>query len=70
MLKMQPRIDLKILASQPSDIFSYHSDLKNRDDLTNSLVLLGVTPLWQVAQWVSRVPPHHTLSASPNLNGT
>ena len=34
----------------------YHSDLKKREDLRYSLVLLGVTPLWHVAQWVSRAP--------------
>ena len=37
--------------------------------MRNSLVLLGVTPLWHVAQWVSRAPPHHTLPAFRNHNG-
>ena len=37
--------------------------------MRNSLVLQGVTPLWQVAQWVSRAPPHHILPAFWNLNG-
>ena len=41
---------------------------KKQGDLRNSLVFLGVTPLWPVAQWVSPVPPHHTLPAFPNLN--
>ena len=36
----------------------------------NSLVLPGLTPLWRVAQWVSRVPPHDTLLAFLDLNGT
>ena len=48
---------------------TYHYDLKKQGDLRNSLVLLGVTLLWHVAQWVSRAPPHHTLSAFLNLNG-
>ena len=47
-----------------------YQDLKKQGDLRNSLVLLGVTPSWQVAQWVSRAPPHHTLPAFLNLNGT
>ena len=34
----------------------------------NSLVLLGVTSLWQVALWLSRAPPHHTVPAFLNLN--
>ena len=34
-----------------------------------SLVLLEVTPLLHVAQWVSRAPPHHTLPAFLNLSG-
>ena len=41
----------------------YHKDLKKQEDLRNSLVSLGVTPLWHVAQWGSRAPPHHTLPA-------
>ena len=36
----------------------------------NFLVLLGITPLRRVAQWVSRAPPQHTLPAFPKLNGT
>ena len=42
-------------------------DSKN---LRNSLALLGVTALWHVAQWVSRTPPHHTLPAFVNFNGS
>ena len=38
--------------------------------MRNSLVLLGVALLWHVAQWVSRAPPHHTIAAFLNLNGT
>ena len=34
------------------------------------MVLLGVTPSWHVAQWVSRAQPHHTLPSFLNLNGT
>ena len=37
--------------------------------MRNSLVLLGVTPLWHVAQRVSRALPYHTLPAFLNLNG-
>ena len=48
----------------------YHVDLKKRGDLGNSLVLLGVTLLLHVAHWVSRAPPHNTLPAFLNLNGT
>ena len=47
----------------------YHWDLKKQGDSRNSLVLLGVTPSWHVAQWVSRAPTHHTLPAFLNLNG-
>ena len=47
----------------------YHSDLKKQGDLRNSFDLLWVTPLWHVAQWVSRAPPHQTLPAFLNLNG-
>ena len=45
------------------------SYLKKQEDFRNSLVLLGVTQLWHVLQWVARAPPHHTLSAFLNLNG-
>ena len=38
--------------------------------MRKSLVLLRVTPLWQVGQWVSRAPPHYTRPAFLNLNGT
>ena len=34
------------------------------------MVLQGVIQLWHVAQWVSGAPPHHTLPAFLNLNGT
>ena len=43
--------------------------MKKQENLRNSLVLLGVSLLWHVAQWVSRAPPHHTLPAFLNLNG-
>ena len=43
---------------------------KKAERFENSLVLLGVTLLWHVAEWVSRAPPHHTLPAFLNLNGT
>ena len=33
-------------------------------------VLVTITSLWQVAQWVSRAPPHNTLPAFLSLNGT
>ena len=48
---------------------SFHEDLKKRGDLRNSLVLLGVTPLWHVAQWVARAPPHHSVPAFLNPHG-
>ena len=41
-----------------------------KEDLRNSLVLIGVTPLWHVAKWVSRAPPHRTLPTFLNLNVT
>ena len=40
-----------------SFICLYHWDLKKRGDLRN------------MAQWVSRAPPHHTLPAFLNFNG-
>ena len=43
--------------------------MKKQGDLKNSLILLGVTRLWQVAQRVSRAPTHDTLPAFLNLNG-
>ena len=43
---------------------------KKQGDFENSLVMLGFTPLWHVAQWVSRAPPNHTLPAFLNLNGS
>ena len=43
---------------------------KKQGDLRNSLVLLGVTPMWFVAQWVSRAPPHHTLPPFLNNNSS
>ena len=52
-----------------NEIIIYHQDLKKREDLRNSLILLGVTPLWHVAQWVSRAQPYHTLPAFLNLYG-
>ena len=33
-------------------------------------VLVTITSLWQVAQWVSRTPPHNTLPAFLSLNVT
>ena len=48
----------------------YHLDLKKQGDLRKSLVLVGVTSLLHVAQWVSREPPHHTLPVLWNLYGT
>ena len=36
---------------------------KKQGDLRNSLGLLGVTPLWRAAQWVSLATPHHTIPA-------
>ena len=50
--------------------FNYHKDLNKQGDLRNSLILVGVTPLWHVAQWVSRAPQHHTIPAFLDLNGT
>ena len=45
-------------------------DLEKQGDIRNSLVLLGVTPLWHVAQRVSPASPHHTLPAFLNLTDT
>ena len=42
---------------------------KKRGDLRNSLILLGFTSFWHLAQWVSRASPHHVLPAFLNLNG-
>ena len=42
---------------------------KKQGGLRNTFVLLGVTPLWHVDQWVSRAPSHHTLPDFLNLNG-
>ena len=50
--------------------FIYHEDLEKQADLRDSFVLVGVTPLWLVAQWVSRAPLHRTLPAFLYLNGT
>ena len=49
--------------------YMYPQDLKKQGEFSNSLVLLGVTPLWHVAQWVFRAPPQHTLPAFLNLDG-
>ena len=43
---------------------NYNKDLQKQGDLRNSLVLLGVTPLWHVAQWVSCAPPPSCFSKS------
>ena len=48
---------------------TYHKDLKKQGDLRNSVVLLGLTPLWHVPQWVSRAPTHHTSPVFLTLNG-
>ena len=45
-----------------------YQDLKNQGDLRSSLASLEGTPLWHVAQWVSRAPPHRSLPAFLNLN--
>ena len=47
----------------------YHWDLKKTGRFVNSLVWLGITRLWHVAQRVSLAPPHNTLLAFLNLNG-
>ena len=64
--KCGPWLMLEILKYQ---VITYHLDLKKRGDLSYSLVLLGVTLLWNVAQRVSRAPPHQALPAFLNLNG-
>ena len=46
----------------------YHKELEKQGDLKHCFVLLTVTLLWPVAQWLSRAPPHHTLPAFLNLN--
>ena len=43
-------------------IFIYHKDLKKQECLRNSFDLLGVSPLWHVAQGVSRAPTNNNLS--------
>ena len=55
----------------PIENFSknYHSHLEKQGDLRDCFVLLTLTQLWHVAQWVSRAPPHHTLPAFLYLNG-
>ena len=44
------------------------SRFKKQGDLRSSLVLLRAPQLCDVAQWVSRAPPHHILPAFLNLN--
>ena len=39
-------------------------------NLKKSLVLLGVTSLWHMAQWVFCAPPNHILPAFSNLKGS
>ena len=55
---------------QMCQYFLYAKDLKKQGDLRHSLALLGVTPLWHVAQWGSRAPTPHTLPAFLNLDGS
>ena len=43
---------------------------KKQGDLRNSLVLQGITAVLHMAQWVSRAPPHNTLPAFLNRNGS
>ena len=47
----------------------YHKDLEKQEGLRDCSVLVTIPPLWHVAQWVSRAPPHHTLPAFLNLDG-
>ena len=71
----QARVNWRVILSfffwinEWRNIFNNNLDLRKREDLRNSLVLLGVTVLWDVAQWVSRAPQNHTLPAFWNLNG-
>ena len=58
------------LTFQTKERFHYNWDLKKREDLRNSLVLLKVTVLWHVARWVSCVPPHDTLPALLDFKGS
>ena len=46
----------------------YHKDLEKQEGLRDCSVLVTITPLWHVAQWVSRAPSNHTLPAFQNLN--
>ena len=46
----------------------YHLDKKKQGDFRKFLCLLALAPLWYVAQWAFRAPPHHTLPAFLNLN--
>ena len=48
--------------------FIYHMDLEKQEILRDCSVLVTVTRLWHVAQWVSRAPPQPTLPTFLNLN--
>ena len=48
---------------------AYRWVLEKQEDLRKCSLLVTVTPLWHVAQWVSRAPQHHTLPAFLNLDG-
>lgn len=41
-----------------------------RSKKRNSFILLGVTLLWDIGQWVSQAQPHHTIAAFLNLTGS
>ena len=43
---------------------------KKAGRIEKSLVLQEVILLWHLAKWVSRAPPHHTLSAFLDLNSS
>ena len=56
------------MSSRWNNEIIYHKDLEKQEDQGDCFVLGTVTSLWNVAQWVSGAPPHHTLPVFLSLN--